>query len=66
MCGRADDLDDLDGAAGDAKNDQSRTMTPAEAVHAGASYLVVGRPITGATNPVRAIKEIAATLNDEN
>jgi orotidine-5'-phosphate decarboxylase len=32
-------------------NDQSRVATPAEAIRAGADYLVIGRPITGAANP---------------
>jgi len=34
-----------------ALNDQSRVATPAEAISAGANYLVVGRPITAAPNP---------------
>jgi orotidine-5'-phosphate decarboxylase len=34
-----------------AVNDQSRVATPAEAIRAGADYLVVGRPITEAKNP---------------
>lgn len=36
---------------GSEKGDQRRTMTPAEAVRAGADYLVVGRPITDARDP---------------
>jgi orotidine-5'-phosphate decarboxylase len=46
-------------------NDQARVTTPSQAIQAGADYLVVGRPITGARDPraaARAIaKEIAGT-----
>lgn len=42
--------------------DQKRVMTPRGAIDAGASILVVGRPITGAADPAVALREIAGTL----
>ncbi|MEM9440802.1 MAG: orotidine-5'-phosphate decarboxylase [Pseudomonadota bacterium] len=44
--------------AGSAAGDQKRTMTPGEAVKAGADYLVIGRPITGAGSPRAAAHAI--------
>ncbi len=44
--------------AGAALNDQSRVMTPAEAMQSGADYLVIGRPITAAADPVAATEKI--------
>lgn len=47
-------------------NDQARTLTPAEAIKAGATHLVIGRPISnpprGIGNPVDAAKNIASEI----
>ena len=44
--------------AGEAAGDQARIVTPTDAVRAGVSYLVVGRPITAASDPAAAAKRI--------
>lgn len=43
-------------------NDQSRVATPAEAIRAGADYLVIGRPITAAPDPRQAALSIASEI----
>jgi orotidine-5'-phosphate decarboxylase len=48
--------------AGSASGDQKRTMTPKEAVAAGATYVVIGRPITESADPARAAADILASL----
>jgi orotidine-5'-phosphate decarboxylase len=42
--------------------DQKRVMTPRGAIDAGASILVIGRPVTSAEDPATALREIAGTL----
>ncbi len=43
-------------------DDQARVMTPAEAIRNGADYLVIGRPIRDAVDPVQAAVQIAAEI----
>ncbi len=43
-------------------DDQKRVMTPAQAIAAGSDYLVIGRPITGATDPHLAAADIFASI----
>ncbi|MBI2447138.1 MAG: orotidine-5'-phosphate decarboxylase [Candidatus Omnitrophica bacterium] len=40
------------------KDDQKRTMTPGEAIKKGADYIVIGRPVTSHSNPLRAARQI--------
>jgi len=51
-------------SAGQEKNDQARTMGPAEAVKAGATFIVVGRPIIAAPDPKAAARAIVDELGD--
>jgi orotidine-5'-phosphate decarboxylase len=46
------------------RNDQQRVMTPADAVRAGVDYIVVGRPILEAQNPVMAARAIVAEMEE--
>jgi len=49
--------------AGDAAGDQRRVLTPAQAVAAGADYLVIGRSVTGAPDPLAALERIHAEIS---
>jgi orotidine-5'-phosphate decarboxylase len=51
--------------AGAEVGDQKRVVTPARALADGASVLVIGRPITGATDPAQAARDIGASLKKE-
>jgi len=45
-----------------AADDQRRVMTPAQALEAGSDYLVIGRPITAASDPLQALATILEKL----
>jgi len=47
---------------GSAAGDQTRILTPAQAIQAGADYLVIGRPITQAADPLAALEAIAQEI----
>lgn len=51
--------------AGDAAHDQKRIVTPGDAVRAGSSYLVIGRPITKAREPVEKLSAIQQEISGE-
>ncbi len=50
--------------AGSGHGDQARVVTPAEAIAAGATHIVVGRPITEAANPRVAVEQILQQMQD--
>ena len=49
--------------ASSTKDDQQRVMTPEMALHSGADYLVIGRPITRAENPIAALRAIVSSIS---
>jgi orotidine-5'-phosphate decarboxylase len=50
--------------AGSDAGDQRRVMTPAEALRAGSTDLVIGRPITAAPDPLAALKQIQSEIQN--
>ncbi|MCD6704893.1 MAG: orotidine-5'-phosphate decarboxylase [Thiobacillus sp.] len=50
--------------AGAEVGDQRRVMTPAEALRAGATDLVIGRPVTAAADPLAALKQIQSDIQN--
>ena len=51
--------------AGGAAHDQARVMTPSAAQAAGARYLILGRAVTAADDPARAMERVLAELRDD-
>jgi orotidine-5'-phosphate decarboxylase len=51
--------------ADDSSDDQNRIMTPSRAVQSGASYLVVGRPVTRAADPTAVLRRIEFELTEK-
>jgi len=49
--------------AGSQADDQRRVMTPADAIRAGSNYLVIGRPVTRADDPVSVLRTISSELS---
>ena len=49
--------------SGSARDDQRRVMTPREAIEAGSDYLVVGRPVVQAQDPVGVLEDINRDLS---
>jgi orotidine-5'-phosphate decarboxylase len=45
------------------KDDQCRVVTPAAAINDGASYLVIGRPITQAKDPCKVLRTIISDIS---
>ena len=52
--------------SGSAAGDQKRVMTPGDAISAGATHLVVGRPITAAPDPRAAAEAVLAEMSAVN
>lgn len=50
--------------SGTASDDQSRIMTPAQAIAAGSHYLVIGRPVTRSPDPLATLKAIDKEINE--
>ena len=49
--------------AGSASDDQRRIMTPVDAINSGSSYLVIGRPVTQADDPVSVLRTINSEIS---
>ena len=50
--------------SGSAQDDQRRIVTPSDAILAGSNYLVIGRPITRAKDPLKVLYDITAEIEN--